>query len=139
MDHASQQRAELYAAYIEMTVTTGSGHRRRLQYIVLPQLPARLAPGNSPTSESLCYFTREQDRADQRSVWQYRVDDGRLSRTLPTKIQSYLDAGWAIAPVVVCEIHPTELAQIITERKTPYRIMNRLKKVAKAMYRIDIS
>lgn len=140
MDQASQQPAELYVMYLELIRPLSDGtDRARLQYIVFPQMPARLAPGNSPTSENFVYFTRNQDSASRRTIWQYKHDDGTLQRKLPKMITAYEEAGWQPSPVVVCEIHPTELAQILTERKTPYRIMNRLNRVAKAMYRIDIS
>jgi hypothetical protein len=137
---STDSKAELYSAYVELTTETNSGERKRMQWVIFPPLPPRLAPGDSPTSDHLCYFTREQDRANHRAVWRYVVDTqdsfkDQLARTM----RIYQDAGWTPSEVITCEVHPTELADIIKSPKTPYRILQRLQKVARALYKIDIS
>ena len=135
-----QRPAELFAAYLEVVDESDAAHRRRRQWIILPQMPARLAPGDSPITDSFSWFEREQRNAKHRAVWSYKQDtDGLFRRNLPGVITTYTEAGWTASPMITCEIHPTELAQILKEKKTPYRIMARLAKVAKGMHRLDIS
>lgn len=138
--HSQDQPAELFATYIEICDDSRTEHRKRKQWIILPQMPARLAPGDSPTSNHLVWFEREQRRSSHRAVWNFREDtDGMLKRHLDDTVKLYVADGWKLSPVITCEVHPTELAEILKNRKTPYRILSRLQKVARSMHRLDIS
>jgi hypothetical protein len=135
----TQQNAELFGTYVEVVLQDGD-HRRRRQWVILPQMPARLAPGDSPITSHLVWFEREQRNATHRAIWHYHKDtDSQFKRELGRHLQRYERAAWEVSPLITCEIHPTELAQILKERKTPYRILQRLQKVARSMYRLDIS
>jgi hypothetical protein len=141
---SANEQAHLFAAYVELTHMSGDDEvavrRRRRQWVILPQMPARLAPGDSPITGCLTYFEREQRDEKHRAVWEFQQDtSGSFTQTLSRTIDAYQEAGWKVSPVVTCEIHPTELAQILKDRKTPYRILNRLRKVAKGLHRLDIS
>jgi hypothetical protein len=139
MPTQSQEPAQLYAAYIELVNEDGP-NRRRKQWIVLPQLPARLAPGDSPIVGHMTWFERAQRNASHRAVWQFHADvSGQFKENLASTVLLHQDTGWVASPMITCEIHPTELAQVLRDRRTPYRIMARLQKVARSMYRLDIS
>lgn len=142
MRDPSNSQANLFAAYVEVTYQPAgqdSYYRRRVQWVILPQMPARLAPGDSPITSTFSYFKREQNNTKHRAVWRFNSESAVLRRELPRQMNAYSDAGWTVSPVVTCEIHPTELAEILKEKKTPYRLLNRLKKVASGMHRLDIS
>jgi hypothetical protein len=144
MPRTAQEPAELFAAYVEVTMRTAADHRRRRQWVILPPLPARLAPGDSPISGYLSWFERTQQTASHRAMWQYHTDgSGNFKRSLQRDLGLYEADGWSLTipdgGILTCEIHPTELAQILVERKTPYRLLNRLQKVARSMHGLDIS
>jgi hypothetical protein len=141
MPAQSQDPAHLFAAYLEIVDESGP-NRRRKQWIMLPQMPARLAPGDSPITSHLTWFEREQRSPSHRSVWAMHVDvSGMFRRNLADTVEMKLADGWkmTLPQIITCEVHPTELAQILQDRKTPYRIKERLEKVARSMYRIDVS
>lgn len=141
MPTQSQDAVHLFAAYVEMVEESGP-NRRRKQWVVLPQMPARLAPGDSPITPYLSWFEREQRSSSHRAVWSYHVDaSGLFRRSLSETIEMKMASGWTLTlpEMITCEVHPTELAQILKEKKTPYRILQRLQKVSRSMYRIDIS
>jgi hypothetical protein len=141
MPAQSQEDAHLFAAYLELVADDGV-NRRRKQWVVLPQMPARLAPGDSPITPHLSWFQREQRNSKHRAMWSYHVDtDGRFKQNLADVVSFNLAGGWemSLPEMLTCEIHPTELAQILKERRTPYRILQRLQKVSRSKYRIDIT
>jgi hypothetical protein len=132
--------AELFATYLEIYDDSQPEHRRRRQWVILPQLPARLAPGDSPVTNHLVWFEREQRSSKHRAVWNFHEDtSGLLKRNLEDIVAMRATDGWKVSPMITCEIHPTELGQILKDRKTPYRILSRLQKVARSMHRLDIS
>ena len=137
----SQDAAHLFAAYIEIVNESGP-NRARKQWVILPQLPARLAPGDAPITACLSWFEREQRSASHRAVWRYHLDtSGTFRRSLADTVSFRTAQGWTMTlpEMITCEVHPTELAQILQEKKTPYRILQRLQKVSRSMYRIDIT
>jgi hypothetical protein len=136
----TQVPCELFAAYVEAVDESDPAHRRRRQWVILPPLPARLAPGDAPATDYLVWFERQQRNAKHRAVWQYRRDVSKMfKRNLHDELEALSLRGFTVSEVMTCEIHPTELAQILKEPKTPYRILDRFKKVARSMYRLDIS
>lgn len=137
---AKQERAELYAMYVQAVNEDPDSAHPRTQWVVFPQMPARLAPGDSPVTSTLCWFERMQRHSKHRSPWRFHMDNGgQLKERLPDQIRQHEAVGWTIGPVVTCELHPTELAAILRERRTPYRVLSRLTKVARSLHRLDIS
>jgi hypothetical protein len=141
MSTAAQDPAHLFAAYLELVNDDGT-NRRRKQWVMLPQMPARLAPGDSPITNHKSWFEREQRNAAHRAVWRFHQDrSGNFAGDLARTVESRLEDGWSLTlpQVLTCEIHPTELAEILAQQRTPYRVLHRLQKVSRSMYRIDIS
>lgn len=66
--------ARLYAAYVEITKDTASGDRKRKQWLILPPLPAPLAPEGYPTQPYMLYFHREQESKNNRVAWRHEFD-----------------------------------------------------------------
>lgn len=135
-----QAPSELFAAYIQMTKKLDSERTRREQYIIFPQMPARLAPGDCPVTNHFVWFHRVQNSLSHRAVWKFNRDvGGGFKEGLSYRVKMLADDDWEISPMITCEVHPTELAAILKEPKTPYRIMKRLEKVARGMHGLDIS
>lgn len=132
------QNARLFAAYIEITRDKASGDRQRVQYLIFPPLPADLAP-NGVGQMDMLYFHREQQSKTNRVAWKHQFDrTGTLVRWLRDRVQAYENAGWKVSPVITCEVHPAELARVIAEPKTPYKVLERIERVARAKYNLAI-
>ena len=142
---ARNDTVELYAAYFEAVdlrtdIETGVTKRgKREQWVILPPLPERLCPGDTPATEYMTLFHREQRRPDHRAVWQFRRIDSTFKGLLAGRLEFLASIGWELGPVITCEVDPSEMAQILREKKTPYRVLQRLQKVAKTMYGRDIT
>ena len=131
--------ARLYAAYIEITKDTASGDRRRKQWLILPPLPTELAPQGYAAQTAMLYFHREQESKNNRVAWKHDFDrSGSLARWMRERIDRYTAAGWQVSPVMTCEVHPLELARLIQEPKTPYKVLERIQRVAKAKHNLAI-
>lgn len=131
----TSKQPRLFAAYIEVARTTHTGDRQRKQWVVLPPLPADLAPEGVQATSYLWYFYREQKHQRNRVAWRWSTDgDGTLPRWLSERVVLDVARGYELAPVVTCEISAYELSELMKNRKTPYRILERLSKVAKAKH-----
>lgn len=125
----------LWATYLEMYRGDGANQKRK-QWVILPPVPASIAPAGMRALETPSYFYRQQERKDHKSVWRvYHLSTDGHRKALLQSIDAAEDQGWTARPMVTCQVHPDEMRQIVeTGWKTPYRILQRMDRVAQVLH-----
>lgn len=126
----------LWAAYLQMTTPGDRGEIKRNEWIFLPPLPPELAPEGSRTTPSFTFFTRSQEKLTHRTVWQYKT--GWSLARMSTLIEALESQGWTASPLVTCAVAPWEMAEILKDQKTPYRLLTRFRRVVAVTHRYTI-
>lgn len=134
----------LFAMYVQATKGEPTTARRK-QWVLLPPLPDSIAVTRGMTvgrySNTFLLFFREQRNPQNRSQWNHwdmPVD------TYPAILkQALLQAEsevipWTVSPIMTCEITETELAGIRMHPKTPWFVLDRVKRVAKSRHGLAI-
>lgn len=125
-------QGHLFAMYVEMTRAGNNGERQRKQWLVVPPLPGG-------EHSHLSCWRRLQRQLKSRTVWKYYVDtDDSMERDFARALTNLERVGWKRSPLITIEIHPGELEQILADPKTPYRLLERVRRVAKAKHGIAI-
>ena len=131
--------APLWAAYLELVLGDGETRKRR-QWIFIPPVPTSIALQYNmrPVSHPSFYY-REQDRMEHKSQWGHTMlSNGAMVTQLITGIDEAERRLWVAHPVITCEIDPTEMSEIQERWVTPYRLINRLTRVAKSKHNYAI-
>jgi hypothetical protein len=135
-------QGHLYAAYIEVTrpLEDRDGDRQRRQWLVLPPLLPQYALDGQKPQLHISYFSRSQEHVKNRVAWRFFVDtEDIFPRDLAERVDRFVRLGYAASPLITCEVHHKELAELIASPKTPYRLLDRVQRVAKAKYGLAIS
>lgn len=143
-------QSPLYALYIQATRQRNAhADVQRKQWIVFPPMPTeeaikRLLPGKA---EMNLMFTREQSAPTNRVKWRHEfIGVDLMKKELPLKLAvlerenlNYEPAfQWKISPPITAQVTFDELAELITDPKTPYDVLRRFEKVARAKHHIAI-
>jgi hypothetical protein len=113
-------------------MTFGEGDRRaRHQWILLPPMLENMAPPGAPILSNPSFFHRKQETPDNKTVWAAHMLNAPHKYTaLHLEIAELERIGWAPKPIITCEVHPEEMRDIAAEWKTPWKVLNRLIRVA---------
>lgn len=133
------QSSPLWGAYLEMILGDGDT-RKRQQWIFAPPVPATVAPEGMRPVDHVVYWYRRQNNPEHKSVWvATHVSTPQKHQDLLASIRDAEAKKWVANPLVTCEVHPLEMKEIaLGGWKTPYRIINRVTRVAKHKYNYTI-
>jgi hypothetical protein len=132
------QRQRLFAAYVDVVLPdhssiTPGAWRERKQFIIMPPTPETYNGTRLGTPTNGAHvFSRHQTRPDHRAVWGHSLtplSDPSGGPPLRRQVERHVTQEWLAGPVLVVELLPEELAEASTG-KTPWPVLNRLKKVA---------
>lgn len=138
-----------YAMYLQATRKhPGTGKTMRRQWVAFPPLDGWVAEraGVDPDPRML-KFWREQSAPENRVKWRHVFEmPDELDRKLTIELSNLENANannppesqWVISPVITAQVLPAELAKIVKEPETPYAVLRRFEKVAKAVHNIAI-
>jgi len=141
----------LYAMYLQATRKQSSGKMRRRQWIMLPPLTEHVLSelsGSKPAAdERFLKFYREQSSPENRVKWRWEHVGHEIAEvTFPSEIRRLLEQNrnygvteqWQVSPVITAQITARELATLFETPQTPYVMLRRFDKVAKAKHNLAI-
>lgn len=127
----------LWAVYLQVTAPgENAGETRRKQWIFMPAFKGELLEPGEKNSNEPFYFYRDQETLLQRTTW--RLHHGLNAGAVTSLVDTLVEGEWTADPLITCEIHPREMAEITAEWRTPYRIITRLRRVSDATHRYSI-
>ncbi len=122
----------LYACYLQATRERGNGDIEREQWVVFPPSRARHA-------DQMLTFSRVQRKPSHKAVWNAAIRASEdTAGVIKAAMSRYEASGWMLSPIITVQVTHVELDVAFADRKTPWKALNRVTRVAKNRHGLAI-
>lgn len=125
----------LWAVYLQLLKASDddADEMQRHQYVFLPSYS-----GGRVHVPTFSFFHRHQEKLTQKTVWRFNKTTPQGIDGIRAAVSSLEEDSWVASPLITCQVAPFELEQILSDEKTPYRVLSRIRRVSDVTHRYTI-